>query len=423
MMASAIDAEVWPRYSEDVTIPIRGLDRPAYDAPGILEGAFLVHAGLSETFAGDNNVFASPGPRESDFISTTEESVSADSQWSEHALSARLFTKQQYYAGHKTENADIYGAVASARVDIGSASSLEVDGNFLQAPQARNSVEADIHAVERPMLNTYVGSVSFLTHYGRWIDLVQVAAQDVVFLAHRDASRSGTRHTVTEQLSYALSDRLSVGIEGATEIQDWLVRPDERNFHSLSVLAGLRAEEPTIWLGEIGAGFVRQSFADPAFKTLVTPAAKGRFVWNLDPLTSVVADASRRATGTETFCDAVTGICQSGSGASVTTPFSFSTQLNTLEITSADIAAQREVQHDLLGEVGFKYERDVFDFNNLIDDNYAAHATARYFLNEHVEMDANYTYTQRTATLPNDRTYNTGPYKEHVLSLTVAATL
>jgi hypothetical protein len=420
---SPSSAQVWQRDTKDATVPVNQLDRPDYTAPGLVEGAFLLHAGASESAEGDNNIFASPGSRESDFISTTEESFSADSQWSEDALSARLFSKQQEYASHPTETGYTYGAVGSALINVGSFSSITIDGNFLQEPQARNSTEADVHAIERPVFNSYTGTLSFLTRYGRWLDLVQVGAQQIAFISQRDATRSGTRHTVTDQLSYEISDTLSVGIEGATDLQDWLVRPNQRNFHTLSVLAGLRAEEPTLWLGEIGIGLVRQEFSDPGFKTLDTPAIKGRFIWNIDPLTSVVASAARRVSGTETFCDKTTGLCLSGSASSPAGPFAFGTQLNTLETTVADVAVQREAYHDLLCEVGFRYERDVFDFNNLIDDNYAARLTVRYLLNENFELDAGYTYTQRTATLPEDRTYNSGPYKEHVLSVTVEAAL
>ena len=97
----------------------------------------------------------------------------------------------------------------------------------------------------------------------------------------------------------------------------------------------------------------------------------------------------------------------------------FGNQRNTFEATVGKLGVQHEFWHNLLGEAAFRYERDVFDFNNLIDNTYALSSDMRYLLNRYAEVDLNFTHTRRTANLSMDRTFNSGPYTENLLFLTL----
>lgn len=165
---------------------------------------------------------------------------------------------------------------------------------------------------------------------------------------------------------------------------------------------------------EIGLGALRQSFLHDAFKTLVAPTFRAQLTWNILPLTSIIATADRTVTGTETFCGGNPTAC---AGAAATD------RRNTRESTAALAGIQHEFIHDLLAEARFRYERDVFDFNRLVDNTYSASANMRYLLNRHWEADFEIAHDVRTANHPNDRTYNTGPYTENVVSFMLKAAL
>ena len=84
---------------------------------------------------------------------------------------------------------------------------------------------------------------------------------------------------------------------------------------------------------------------------------------------------------------------------------------------------QHEFWHDILGQARFRYQRDHFDFNGLTDKTYVFGVNARYLINRFLEADFDYTYRRRSANLPADRTFNSGPFTENVVSLTLKGAL
>ncbi len=70
-----------------------------------------------------------------------------------------------------------------------------------------------------------------------------------------------------------------------------------------------------------------------------------------------------------------------------------------------------------------RYAKDRFDFNGLFNNTYAVSLNARYLVNRYLQVDLDYTHAARTANLPDDRTYNSGPYKENAVVLTLRAGL
>ena len=222
-------------------------------------------------------------------------------------------------------------------------------------------------------------------------------------------------------MSYDISDQLSLFIQPCYAHVDRDVRPNERNFDTFTGSGGDSIEIPTIVEADIGVGALRQSYPSNAFRALLAPAANIHMTWNALPLTSVLADINRTVTGTEIFCGEGPGACQTSGGGQHVAPGTG--QRNTLTMTVAQIGVQHEIWHDLLRSAGFRYERDVFDFNDLIDDSYAVNANGRYLINRNLEADIDYTYRVRTANLPNDRTFNSGPFNENVIAATLKAGL
>lgn len=414
-------AQEWPRESTPPTLPVYQMARPGYDPIGISLDSFLIFPSVSETAAYDDNIFASDRKVADDFVNTTNEAVALASQWSRHSLSGHLYTAQQVYAGHPSEDANTYGADASGRLDVTGDSFFQLDGSFIQQPQQRASPEASNVTTGRPIYNTSDGRLNFVQRMNRWLERVQGYAQRTDYVTSGNTSRNNLTQTYSDRLSYDLSEELSLFVQGSYELRDWDVRPAERNFDTLTGLVGVTAAIPTVVEADFGVGVLRQTYSNSAFKTLVAPAVNGQVTWNVLPLTSILASVSRTVTGTETFCGSQAGVCQTTTGAQPAT--AGAGQRNTLATTLGEIGAQHEFWHDLLGSIRFRYEQDVFDFNNLVDNNYEAATNARYLINRYLEADLNYAYRARTANLPDDRTFNSGPYTENVISVTLKAGL
>ncbi len=409
---------VWPRLSTPTTLSVYDMPRPFYDPLGIKLDCFIFYPSVSEQGAYDDSIFASDLHQVGTYINTTNETVSVASQWSHHSLKARAYSVQQVYADHPGEDANTFDADGSGRYDISPESFLQLDGGFLQQPQMRGAREANPDISARSIYNTATGVLTYSQKLNRWLIEAQASLEKIAYLPAGDRVRDRLSEKYRGRITYNLLDQIGVFLEGAWAPTEWRARSDLRNFDVATGLAGFSVTFPGFIDAEFGAGFERQNYRDDAFKTLYAPVLNGTLTWNVLPLTTILGSAARTITGTETFCNSTTIPCENGA---TVTPTLFLTQRNALKITTAEIAAQHEFWHNLLGELRFKYERDHFDLINLKDDVYTASANARYLVNRNLEIDFNYAHISRVANLPNDRTFNSGPYTENVVSVAAKA--
>jgi hypothetical protein len=364
-----------------------------------------------ENVAYSDNIFASDTAQASDFISTTTAALSFDVDWSRHSLTGRGFYTQQFYVNHSSENASAFGVEASERYAVSARSVLQIDAGFTQQPQSRATAEADVNATERPVYSTTSGAIGYVHRFGRLVDRAQFAVRKVHYLEDEDAGRSSVQYNFANRIAYDLRGRLTAFADASFVRHKWETRPDVRDFDVLRGHLGVGYVIPSVMEAEFGIGFLRQDFIHDAFETLVTPTFNVNMAWNILPLTTILANAERTVIGTETFCGGQPSLCQSGS----LDP----DQRNTRETTAATIAVQHEFWHSLLGEVRLRYAKDRFDFNGLFNDTYAVSLNARYLVNRHLQLDLEYTHAARTANMPDDRTYNSGPYTENIVVLTL----
>lgn len=403
-------AQELPSKTTPATVPLYQMPRPDYDPPGITLASFLFSPKISETLEYDDNIFASDIHGADDFVNAAEEDLGFASQWSRHSLTATLSSIQQTYGNFSSEDANTYNAQGSGRLDITGDAFLQLDGGFIQQPQKRGAFEASIAGGGRAIYNTSTGSLSFNQTLNRWTEQVQAAVQQIAYVAAVNNNRSNVLQTYRDRISYGLTDQYNLFVDASYALESWVKRPGLRNLQSIETMVGASVEIPTLIDAELSIGALRQSYDDPALGTLLTPVVNGQVTWNLLPLTSIVGSVSRTVRGTESFCTGNNSLCQNLPGGA---------RLNTVERTIASIGAQHELWHDLLGEIKFGYEHDVFDAVNLIDDTYAVTADARYMINRDLEADIEYVHTARTANLPFVFIYNSGPYTENTVTLAI----
>ncbi|HXJ00766.1 MAG TPA: outer membrane beta-barrel protein [Micropepsaceae bacterium] len=411
-----------PGPAQPVVLPVYQIPRPFYDPVGLNLGSFLLFPTASEQLGSDDNIFASDRRRASDIVNTTNEALSMASQWMRHSLTAHFLAGQELYARHSSNNANIWSADFSGRADITTDALFQLDGGFIQQPLPRGTPEAG-DTSRRPLFNTTALTAAYVQRDMPLSDRLEFSLRDVAYISDSDASRSGTRFTYRDRVSYDLSPAVSLFVEGAFAQQHWLRRADLRNFDLLTGLLGADVDLPSTAHGEVGIGVLRQSFRDSDLETLVAPTAHEELIWNVLPLTSILATVDRTIIGTETFCDSAASTCRSGSGSLLPGGPGLPPKRNSLQVTTAELGVQHEFFHDILGEASFRYERDHFDFNGLTDRLYALRANVRYLINRNLEADLDYTYRQRTANMSDDHTFNSGPYKENVVSIMLKAGL
>jgi hypothetical protein len=397
--------------------PVYRMGRPAYDAPGFEWGSFLLHPSVWEDVAYDDNIFASDLRQASDTISTTSEFLAAASNWSRHSLSGQVYSFQQLYRDHDFENANTYGGETSGRLDISDSAFLRLDGGFVEQPQLRDSAEADITATKRPIYNTLSGTIGYSQYIDRFQNLAEIAAVKTAYTGQTEASRSSTDLRYHDRLSLQATGSASLFLDGAYATQDYLLRGDARDFSTWTGKAGVSIGIADLVQGEISAGVLEQQYRNTAFRTLVTPTVSGDLTWNFLPLTSLSLAVARTVTGTESFCDPSQAVfCERLLGLP---PGSISaSQRSSLESTVAQAGLQHEFWHDLLGEARFRFAHEKYELADLIDNDYQLNVNGRWLINQHLELDLEYAHNVRQANKPITF-YNSGPYSENTVSLTL----
>jgi hypothetical protein len=407
-MVEGAMAQPWPRDEAPETLSVYEVSRPDYTAPGISVGSFLVTPKLQETVTLDDNIFATTEQPDFDLVNTSGQSIAWHSQWSRHGWAGRAFADQEIFKNHERENANSFGAETTGRLDITRDAYVQFDGGFARQPQNRASIQADAGKGDRPIYDTSLVSATLAARFNQVTERLQGDMRRIDYVTAGNESREGRHESLHNRLSFDFSDRFGLFFDTEHAAHRWDDRSDLRNSTVLSALVGIRAEEPTLIRGEIGVGLSHQTFKFDEFDALTTPVVRGNLLWNVRPLTSLQIAAARTVSGTEFFCGAAAG-CETSRRDSLTT-------------TAGEVALQHEFYHNLLGRTHFRYERDVFDRVGLVDDTYTAVAELNYLINRNVELSLHYTHRSRTANLPLDRTYNSGPFTENIFGLGLRAT-
>ena len=132
-------------FARDRNVGVLERPRPDYDALGLRTGGFLIYPklDLSETY--ESNVFATETGARSDFITSLEPSVTAQSQWSRHELNFMADADLFEYARFNDESEASYLVGSSGRFDIvrGSYLTAKVDYSHLIDPRSDASTPQD----------------------------------------------------------------------------------------------------------------------------------------------------------------------------------------------------------------------------------------------------------------------------------------
>ncbi len=416
----------WLRVTPPDTVPVYRLPRQFYDPPGITVGDFVVKPISTETASYDDNIVASQIHTTYDYVNTTSEEVIAESQWSRDYLNLDLRSDQEVYLLHPQEDANTYVARLTGRLDIDASSYLQLDGVGGQIPQVRAELVA-LRTSRRPTYNDWGGTLTYFTRGNTLIEQFQVGVSQNAYIFPEEVAQSYVAKMIGDRINLDLNSPFSPFIEFGYVRNDQAFNPDRQSYRNLTALVGTQYHLSTVVDASVEAGILRQNYTNVDFRTLVRPVATATLLWNVTPLTSITGTLQRTYIGIETFCDSTKhtcGISPNGTvgpeGSLPLPPISlYNTHRSVLEETTLQLKVEHEVWHNILASVGVGYGRGIFDLNNLVDDTYSASANMRYLINRYAEFQFNYLHNLRTANLPFDYTFNSGPFAENIVSVSL----
>jgi hypothetical protein len=377
--------EAYSNFKRDRNVSVRQRPHPGYEALGLREGAFMVWPKLNTTVEYNNNIFATDGGEQSDTIFHVSPEVDLTSQWSRHQLDAYARATINRYVDHTTEDTEDYSVGASGRLDVLRTAQINGGLNWNQLTEPRTSAASlgQAKPVQYQLTSSYLSGAR---EFNRLRLSGRFDAQNFLYLSETgnrpQSDRDRTLYVFTGRADYAVSPDTAVFVQVAGNTRDYRLQASpsvlatypgfqDRDSSGVEALVGANFEISALWRGEVGVGYLNQSYDNKAFKDISGFGARAQVEWFPTQLTTVTF------TGSRTVEDAgITG----SSG-----------------YLSTNIGAQ--VDHELLRNVILSaqaaYGKDDYRGIDRNDERYTAGISATYLVNRSVGVTVGYNHFQQ----------------------------
>ena len=380
--------------------PIAARPRPLYDPTGVKVGNFFAYPRLDVTTAYDDNIFAVDRRPVGDFVSTISPSLNLNSRWSRHELDGTVVGKTVRYFSNADQDLDAVLARSHGRIDVDRDTAVNLSGSYRRDADRQGALETRVNRLRRAQFDEGGGQIGVTERFNRLIVTSNFLFDQIDYAARPDQGLSRSDSVGTVRTAYLFSPRFAGFVQSSYDLLDYRLSGSTRNSRIWTNLVGASFDINTIFFGEIGVGFLQETFVNPALPQLMTPAVSGKLDWNVTQLTSLILSAERATASTQI-------------------PGAF-----TRETTVGALEAQHELRANVLLKLGYRFEQNQYQGINLAVDTHTTAFDARYLLNQWLWLDASYTFIRQnsnsTAISAPSNQFNINPYTENVIALTLS---
>ncbi len=373
---------VFKAYDRGRNTSVLQRERPEYDPVGVPAGSFLLYPQLSTSLGYVNNILATKTNTQSDGFVEVAPSARLVSQWTRNSLVATAGADLDRYFSHGSENENAWYVNAVGRYDAVGESYLQGGAEARRDYQERTDVNFPTLANQPIPVNTYDGFFRGVYQQDR------LRATALGSFQHSDfssvdklgggtldqSSRNVNAASGIGRLDYAVSPDTAVFVDASYHNYSYPVQGTfNRDAHLWSASAGANFDLTALVRGEIGIGYTRQTFANPAFKTIEGLGFHGRVEYFPTQLTTLTLTASR---GIDTSVLANTG---------------------GFIATNASLRVDHELLRNLLLNANFDYENDSFHGADRTDHVYTVGGGFQYLVSHSAVIKAGVNYISRTS--------------------------
>lgn len=392
--AAAQYLDPMPRVPLDRDIPVANREPPGYEAPGIPLGGFTLHPQVRGMAVYSDNVFASETGAEDDIAFRIAPSLRLSSGWSRHSLQLRLASEIDRYASLTSENSERYDADAVGLVEAGSDTILRARVRWQKLQEARSSQNSFTQTLEPIRYEMLTGAAGITQDLGRLRLSVEGAGVKTDYANARNLAgglidtraRDNTTLSVRARAEYQQSPSVGYFVQGTFNDRDFeaasAFRP-KRDSKGYELLAGISFELSALARGEVGVGWLKQSFDDPFYRDSSNLGLNGRVLLFPSRLTTVTVEADRR----------VENSGNPASGAYLS--------------TEAEVRIDHELLRTLIIGASAAYQKDQFNDIDRDDKRWALGLRAEYRLTRNLALEATASHLDvSSAGIDRYRSYN-----------------
>lgn len=367
-------------FSRDRSVSVRQRPHPGYEAMGVPLGAFTAFPKVAVGVERNDNIYGASINEVSDVIWRVQPEVVLVSNWSRHLLQAYARASSTRYADFGSEDADDYTIGANGRLDITRRSSVSAGSQYAKISEPRTSSSSPV-ASANPI--EYDQTTSYLAG-GREFNRLKLSARiDHSKYDYQDGrtraganveqdDRDRTNTSVMARADYAVSPATALFLQVSRNKRDYrLGRPAVvliRDSDGVEALAGANFEIGAVMRGEVGLGYISQSYDDPAFNEISGLGARAEVEWFPTEITTVTINGSR--TVEDSGIVGSSGYLSSNLGGQI----------------------DHELMRNVLLTATLSYGKDEYEGVDRSDKRLNAGLSATYLLNRHVGLTAGYSY-------------------------------
>jgi hypothetical protein len=273
--------------------------RPLYDAAGIDVASFRFYPKMDAQLVYDDNIFEAPRKEADEFL-IFGPSLSVRSQWHRHSLGLEAGASAQRFARHPSENLENYNVAVNGILDFGLGGHLSGVGRIAKENEARGTL-GDVFPGGEPIQfqhNQLTGRIE-----ENWVGVYARLEGEVGRFRYDDVRYQGVTYSqryrdrddarVAGELALKIGGGLAFFTEFTANKVRYLDRQAPFSSHGESVLAGLTFQVPTLLSGEIGIGYLRQTYDTLPLRPVDGPTYNVVLIWNPTTLFTVTVNAHR----------------------------------------------------------------------------------------------------------------------------------
>jgi hypothetical protein len=367
--------------------------RPDYDALGIRLGAFEMLPTVKLAAETNDNIFAREIGAQDDVIFTITPALSIASDWSKNALRIDAHATNATYQDFDSEDFDEVGVSGQFRADISPDANVAVGGEYWDGVEPRISPDAAtsvVNPIEYSRQNAFIGGAYT---FSRLRVSARAEVNDLNYENGRTALgavvdqqfRDHQENVQTLRFEYAVTPSTALVLQGQTDQYNYdhpATGPGDSDGYNVRV--GANADITNLLRGEVTVGYLRREF-DKSNLTIEGFAADANLEYFITRLTTITF------TGSRDVQDAGFGsILPIGRVA-----------------TRYGVRADHELLRNVVVTGGISGGTDDYKGIDRNDDLFEGQVGARYLLNRHAELGANYYYTDvQSSGLNRDRDFN-----------------
>ncbi|MCC7428891.1 MAG: outer membrane beta-barrel protein [Alphaproteobacteria bacterium] len=290
-----------------VTPPVVGAAPPSDRGPetgaGIRLGSFIVYPDIQSGVFWDSNIYATRNNRKSDIVGVLSPSVTVQSGWERHSLSAGAQIDFTGYRRYTDESTIDWRANLEGRVDITNTMQVYLGAIVLEDHEERSSPDAV--AGTKPTryreVNSYAGiSERFgdvVVRLGGAVERIMFENSTTPVGIINNADRDRNRFTFGALVRYQGFTNFEPYLEAIGDIRHYDNDRDDFTFQRSSrgfrAGGGVRMVLSETLRGDVTVGVMRQDYKDPRFKDIAAPFIAGTLRWTATPSTQLVAYVDR----------------------------------------------------------------------------------------------------------------------------------